>query len=501
MNDKPPKDPSMSAQVENYSDTSIRAEIIEALCKPLHHYRVGDDGDQTFRELFYDRTEARRQIEYSIKKFTDMTLIGNPGEGKSCLVHYMFAEAQKYDNIYPIILDWRAGNIQDKDSLVIDFIQQMLAYFKEIGKPLNMNRQPDIENLRSTFGSVCKHLKKMSPLELVDLRRLVIFLDDLDHHPHDYFMLLKEYFCAFTGSQHSIVILTGRKPLINRIRQDDVLRQAFHYSPHEIHLGRLDYQAMINHLYERVVIGKHLPQRIWNHIKDVGRKLWRLDFWSSIGLPPLEQVFPFDGVFYPFLSQVTGRNLRDAQRLLPDICKYQHDHKTRGVNFNSTPLKAYVDCCGHDRNVLLDLVSRKTRNKRKDRDGNSVLQVILEYFIINEVAGARFEREMEEYGIGKAEAYGALDTLATSPYSLVDPDFVYDSNEIVVKRFRINKKGKIYVQGFLNLDEYFAKLGVERRSNRSYLDGKSSELIRGCLIKIEEDVDVQDYDCRAETQK
>jgi DNA replication protein DnaC len=109
--------------------TTLKAMIVKYLCQSLLTFKQYTYGDQIFQELFYDRTDAKNKVLSALSTGENMTVIGNPGEGKTCLMHYMFIEAAKSDDIYPIILDYRAIAPRDIYGIVAEFVSGITQYF------------------------------------------------------------------------------------------------------------------------------------------------------------------------------------------------------------------------------------------------------------------------------------------------------------------------------------------------------------------------------------
>ena len=221
--------------------TRVKETIVKYLSQSLLVFKQYTYGDEIFQELFYDRTDAKNKIFSALSTGENMTVIGNPGEGKTCLMHYMFIQAGRSDKIYPIIIDYRSIRPRDIYGVVAEFVTQMTGYFKEIGFPINELEELTTEaNYKTHFRMVSEHLKSIKLVDIQNTKKLAIFLDDFDYFEPDYVSVLKEYFVSYSASDKAVVILSGRKPLMNTIAQDDELRQAFQMDPREIHLVRVD---------------------------------------------------------------------------------------------------------------------------------------------------------------------------------------------------------------------------------------------------------------------
>ena len=80
---------------------SVMSSLLMCLMKPLEYFRKEhDQGEALFQYLFYDREKGRKSIQDYIHSMKNITIIGNPGQGKSSLLHYMFIELNKSKKIY-----------------------------------------------------------------------------------------------------------------------------------------------------------------------------------------------------------------------------------------------------------------------------------------------------------------------------------------------------------------------------------------------------------------
>lgn len=499
--------------------TGLRVALLQFFLQPLS--KVRDKlGDALFQVLFYNRTEGCGQVEFALERFEDMTIIGNPGEGKSSLMHYMVIEAKKSDRFFPIILDWSRIRPRSTEGMIIRFIEKMEEYFKEIDRPFSRTERLNKKNLDSYFSDVGRHLDSLNVNELK--KKLVIFLDDLDHMENNYFNFLKKYFVTYASSERSIVVLSGRKPLINTIRRDPEMRQAFTFNPRIIHLVRVDIQEMIQHRLLPLVSnpGSRNPISRFTKRHDIKSKLKTIgkivSVWENEKLEVIRELrqkdseyshkndkfevdetqvnLPFNPLFYQYLGDITGRNVKNIEAVLPAAYQYQianqceRDDWTDGqcgignyeeckqcsqINFNNNFYESFILCFYKKEYLLLDLVSWKTINTKNKLNNNSILQIVLEFFYQNDIKNGYFCDEMARFGICADDAGKALDILISADYSLLDPDFAYDlKNNVPIKRYKINRKGKMYLNGILKIELYYDKLRGSK-SARKYIEDQT----------------------------
>lgn len=472
--------PSQKNNIGQEGIRSILSRLIDCLMKPLDHFReTHERGEELFQYLFYDREKGRKSIQSYIDLMTNVTLIGNPGQGKSSLLHYMFIELKKSNkNVFPIILDWRKLGYKDEAILITNFVEQIRKYFSEINELCKKLEE------RTTVYNAFEHMRLVSQ-HLQDLRKdslskkLVILLDDLDYAGQKYYNILQKYFINYAYSDKAVMVLSCRRPLYNNISSDDQLRQCYRLQAKIVNLNDIDLESMITYRIRSVAKqtrNKDFQKRIawFGRKKDIDSyimKYLKLNGLSDEELTAIDTL-PFNSAFYINLYTITHGNLRDVEQLIPIFCEYEE----KGIepHFNDDFIDAYMNAlylhCGAKRAIdddsfradfhILDLVTQKTDNTKKRLNGNAILQNVLEYFCYNEVKSDRFYESMSDYGISKPQSDSALETLITSPYSLLDPEFIYsiDNPHYLNERYILNNKAKIYVNEILRHPQYHIRM-------------------------------------------
>ena len=453
--------------------------LIKFICQPLLRFKDEYEmGEQLFSHLFYDRTNDRAQMSSTMELGKSMTIVGNPGEGKTCLMHYMFINTKYHKNFYPIILDYRYCAPRKKETLIINFVKGMKEYFREIGLPLHqIAQETTTKNYENHYTIIQNNMKNLKSDKIYKTKRPIIFLDDLDYYEHDYISLLRQYFLPFALNRKTVLILSGRKPLIHSLSEDNELRHAFNLRPRKLFLVRVDLKTLfefkLSCLYdekERTLfrllnafkqpknISKILRREALIYLKKEG------NFDDNPSEDILNLVFGFNDLFWTHLGDVTGRNLRQIEESLPDMFYFQLENENNEINFNSDFASSYILTNYKEPNYLLDLVSLKTNNKIKKLRGNSILQIVLEYFNSQSMVDDQFFDTMSTFGIENKQANEALKKISDAPYSLIDPDFIYN-DDTIFKDYKINRKGKFYLDYILNNELYYVKLTERMKYN------------------------------------
>lgn len=450
----------------------IRKYIVKFVCQSLITFKDNfERGEEIFQHLFYNRTNDRNQLKSSLELSKSMTIVGNPGEGKTCLMHYMFIQTRSEDKFFPIILDYRYCVPRKKETFIIIFVEQMKRYFNAIDHPLHaISEQTTSNNLDTHHRLVMDHLRKIKIEQIQKTKKVIIFLDDLDYYEGDYISLLREYFLPFALNPKTVLILSGRKPLINSISEDNELRHAFNLNPRKIFLVRVDLQTLFESrlsaifpekeekTYFKLFNAFRIPDEISNILRKAALNYLRREVAiDDVHEDSLKIVFGFNDVFWTHLADVTGRNLRQIESILPDICNFHWTHSQDELNFNTDFASSYILSMYRDNLYLLDLVSIKTNSERKKWNGNSVYQIVLEYFYSNSVVDTSFYETIQNFGIGPEQADEAIRVLSHAPYALFDPEYVYYDDQ-VFKQYKLNRKGKFYLDYILVNPLYYEKL-------------------------------------------
>lgn len=184
---------------------------------------------------------------------------------------------------------------------------------------------------------------------------------------------------------------------------------------------------------------KDLDEKIIEQLK-------RLD--PNISANSLE--LPFTTDFYNKLNNITFSNFREIEQLLPEMFQYQIDSmkiNDEEKDLNKHFYDNFIRIAINKDHILHDLVTVKTRDKNKRYNGNSILQIVLEYFKEDQVVTDYFYEEMSRYGINKKAADNAIKVLSDE-MSMIIPDFGYirGNAQAVQVRYKITDKGIQYIE-------------------------------------------------------
>ena len=164
-------------------------------------------------------------------------------------------------------------------------------------------------------------------------------------------------------------------------------------------------------------------------------------------------------------------NLREVEQVLSDLILYELSEQK--PSFHECFFSAFIKATNGNDSILLDLTSDLTVAKKKKQNGNSILQNVLEFFYFHEIVDATFYDKMSDFGITTEMGDKAINTLIRTPFSLLDPEYIYAINgdSILYKRYLINNKGRTYVKDVLRNELYFRD-SYHIKSARSLFDEK-----------------------------
>ena len=443
--------------------------------QPLIKFRnIELKGSELFQYLYFVRNGVEARIESSIEEGDDITIVGKPGQGKSCLVHYMFIELEKKGTIFPIILDYRNIYPRSLDGILIKFVEQMRKYFTEIQISINtITEFTTIDNCQNHMIEINNHLDKI-PLHSLT-KRLVIFLDDLDYAEDIYIDILKTFFLPYATSDKSTLILSVRKPLLNSIRQDELLRHCYHIKPHEIKLPDGNLKLIIYNRLKSILSYESKSENFIDKFLNLFRKntldkvLYRYALKKGIEIDDKGNFdiseLPFHDNFYAKLSNITYFNLREIEQLFPKLLLYELCIKE--PSFNNDFYCAFIKNTYDDDVILIDLVSDKTLGPKRTHTGNSIYQNVLEYFYYWEIKSDILYKTMSTFGINKDLVDKAIASLIKKSFLIPDFDYKINSDFNVYERYKISSKGIVYVEKVLINQNYYEYKKI-KKSNRSY---------------------------------
>ncbi len=454
--------------------------MMNFLLKPIATFRRNfSNGDQLYQYLYYQRSGLEGRILKAINNGSNVTVIGNPGHGKTSLMNYVWIEIKKNEKIFPIFIDYSAMEPREPETLLVEFIVNMRDYFFHLGIPDGIHAE-------TTFSNAKDHLRKVTSLLHTTTKdklskKLVIYLDDLDYAEDCYFTILNKYFLSYAASDKAVVILSCRAPLYNDIKKHDSLRQYYHIQPVEIKIPDDDIQQLITHRLKTLmkdVEEESVISRILKVFKKKATDDQLLEIAKTQGISyndPDELIInklPFGDDFYSYLGEITFWNFRNVEELFPIF--FDYEIKGEKPSFNENFIEAYIQNTYSKEHILLDLVKEKTTGTKYREKDNSILQIVLEYFYFNQVKDENFYRNLTDYGIKQDLADKALDKLIKTPFNLLEPECCLDGlkSQLIHERYEINRKGIIYVEEILRNPIYYQKKSL-LKSARSYFEERN----------------------------
>lgn len=452
--------------------------ILEFIFRPLVTLlELDKSGRKLYQYLYFTRSGVEGRIKDALKGGHNIVLVAHPGNGKTTCMHYMFIEFDKNEKYHPIILDFKNIGVKSQEGMLWLFLTEMREYFTKIGSPINeLQEATTIENCVNHALIIQRHFDKC-PKSTFDENKLIIFLDDLDYAEKGYVKMLEKYFLPYMHSSKSTIILSVRPYLYNFIKTYDPLRQYFYTLPRKIELPEDDLELIIhNRLKSIIEVGeqKGFLFKFLRLFREKSEDELLLKYLKDVdpNFQNLNDALPFNDSFYTKLRDITFFNLRIVEEVLPQFIEYQLSGKK--PCFNEDFYLAFIELNKNKPHILPDLVDRKTTTGGSGKSGNSILQIVLEYFYYDSVVNERFYSSMKKYGITADKADASLELLSKPPYSMISPQFYYQKDlqekSSITNTYVITIKGIKYIENILQYDEYYSSRNVTRSNRSLYLE-------------------------------
>jgi hypothetical protein len=445
----------------------VHETVIRLISQPIIKYLKNpkyENGKNLFKELFYNRVVNQQTIENVCSLRGNTIIKGNPGEGKSCLLHYMFDIAQQQSRVFPIMLDYKSAPPRTPEALLKEFVVRMREYLACISQNDPLTSETTLANFNDHFTEVQRALSS-APLDAIKKKRLVIFLDDFDYMDNgdlEYKKVLKTYFLPFLETERASILISGRRPLVDNLLHDPELKHAFRFQAKLVELDRMSLGDLLRHRFQKLSSESFFRKYV---IKTLSKEQKEPEFALQSVLS--EDILGFDDLFYSRLLDITGRNISLIEEIFPKLHSFQQKNRYETLNFKNDFFNSYIACTYEDDRQLLDIVSRKTNGKSKSQIGNSVFQIVLEYFYEHELADQYFYESMAKFGISKDHVEDALYSLSHEPYGLIDPHTLFirsaDFSGTHVREFEVNGKLRMYIQHIISSGLYYEKLTERMR--------------------------------------
>jgi len=329
-------------------NTKTIKEITKFLLRPLIQFKKNyEQGGEIYKYLYFTRNGSEAKIDTQIQKNRNIVLVGNPGQGKTSMMHFLFEkykELEYQDTVYPIILDYREINPKNKKGILKLFVEEIRNYFRYIDRPVNITEKTTINNCEEQLSEITRHLHDTPKSALKP--KILIFLDDLDYAESEYYDILKGYFLNFASSDKCVIVLSVRKPLYNNLKQDDQLRQHYLIHPREVEIPYSDMHYILKNRLKTFVkeqkkdtiIDKFLSLFKAKSTDDKIIKLMEDEGLIDNENKEIEITLPFTENFYVELTDILYFNLRFIEELFPSILEYELKNNTPSLEIITTHL-------------------------------------------------------------------------------------------------------------------------------------------------------------------
>lgn len=461
----------------------ILSNVLDFILKPLIQFlEVDTDGEALYQYMYFTRSGVEGKVEAALVGRHNIVIVGNPGSGKTSLMHYMFIDFKKTDKYYPIILDFRNIAVRKPEAILVTFCVEMRRYFDVIGRPLTALTDSSIlSNCEDHAMQIQQHLKAV-PSIVIDKKRVVIFLDDLDYAGSEYIKILSDYFMPYMHTDKASVILSVRPTLYNSILTHDPLRQYYYVFPREIRLPDDDLEFIIHNRIKSIIKD---PGELneGSNIIDKFLKMFKKKSYDDLIIELIRKIepdfneidfrLPFDKLFYARLSDITYLNIRIVEEVLPGFI--EEEVKNPGSS-ESKFYEIFLQRNFNKEHIIPDLVSEKTHHVKPKLNGNSILQNVLEYLDFEHVINERFYEALIKFGITKEQADRAIRTLSNTPYNMLDAKYLYEKDVLdeteVTRVYHTNIKGKKFIENILTNELYYKLKGLPGSERSIYKERK-----------------------------
>jgi len=459
-------------------DTNYLKKLIVFFMKPLKvlSQKFGDNYEDIYNYFYYKIEGAINQIEAAIKGGTNLTIVGNAGQGKTCLMRYMELKLKKEPTLYPIFIDLKEKPYRDRKDALCEFCRRMREYYADYITNINEIRSYTNRNNADSHYEIIVSKLASTPIEQLS-KRLVILLDDLDYADTEYYDILNT-FKPLAASDKATFILSVRRPMWNYIQNHSELRDAYYLRPTEISMPNGHIHSILTTRVQSIISKRSNSWR-YNFLNNRTKKLDKLIINTirntkllpaEIKIRDISNFLDFKPEFWGCLERILYCNIRKIEKAIIEIIEWEETKQK--PSFKESFYDAYIKAMYKDPLLLLNLVLPKTHKAKKKESGNSILQNVLEYFFYYEVANDYFYLKMQELGISHAEADEAIKQLLGENYELLEERTAYgivNDTPQTNKFYYITMKGIEYVSTIFRKQEYYEKIG-QSKSNRSFYE-------------------------------
>jgi len=278
----------------------------------------------------------------------------------------------------------------------------------------------------------------------------------MDQGEELYKEVLRTYFLPFLLTEKATILLSGRRPLVREIQQDSEMKHALRFQAKLVEIERTNLGELLRHRFRKLAEESFFKKYLINTLKLFYKE-------EIIEEACKKDILGFNDNFYTNLLNITGRNIVMIEEMFSDLYKFQEKNRDKPVNFNDDFFESYILCIYKYKNQLLDIVSLKTQGLKKKHLGNSIYQIVLEYFYEHDTVDEYFYNKMADYGITRDHANAALFSLSHEPYGLLDPHHIYDEHinfegQPTIRQYEVNGKLRAYIHYIIPREIYYEKL-------------------------------------------
>ena len=442
--------------------------------------RLSHHDPEVFDKLYYNRADECARFEsilHTSAKFgNNILVIGDAGVGKTNFIYKIIKDdgVHNDNNTYPIILDYLRQTPANFQTCMISFIENMLKYFNDIGKPVNDPHKNSKENIDCNLGNLCDHLNELPSHNRN--KHLVIFVDDLDYADDDWFKILN-HLKEFADSIRATVVLTARPPLVNDIfHLDDRFAQIYARNGQRIDLRPLHAGSILPSRIAPVLIeNEQNPfhryiKPLFNREKNTIYKICR-----ALEINSVEEIerfyYPFTKGFDDFLNRLTNGNNREifaiATEFILHLVKNREDFKEipeMGVNRMYISHETIFKVLYEQEDSSYKFVSLNKYMKR----GNFLLVNVLEAVARHGIINDEVLTTLSKLGHKPDEVDFALKYLSDKSKRFIYPRRIMPEKQLFRLQkwpeYEITKKGELYRE-IINWSIYKKNFG---QSGKSY---------------------------------
>lgn len=448
-----------------------KLQIVEKyIIKDLIELEKNEDG--IFSQLFIDRDGEIDRFVSFINMFKNdglnLLISAEAGVGKTHYIANLMLNGQLHrEDMYYLNLDYGALKNQSQNSLMMEFIDEMLKYFKEINEPLNSTTNIH-ENIKENLREVLSHFDYCKEKDN-STKHLVIILDDLDYVEEELWQSIAGDFIAYAKSTFCSLVVSCRPPLEAALKTDPRTKKHLCSAPYAktIELPSLDIT--------NIVISR--LSYIYNNSNSLIKKVMKISL--NINGNVTQDNLPFDKVHLNFIRMFSNGNVREMMYMFRKNLSYVIDNRKQfnmlqngKIDFTrENILKLYydnadVDCCKIIN--INEQTSRKTGNSLY----YNLLIAIADRQIIDEDL---MDLLTEDLKFKRGDIINAILLLSNNQHRILHPISIGPEDKkiaIDIKIYRsyvLSARGEAYITNLKSWDCYLSRVGSMRNDYESFI--------------------------------